>query len=74
MSVKTARWSLVTGSVILECKSICQKCVGCQDRWSHGQMAVRGLSREVTLYKPVEYTLHCQLVNTGQLLVNVMLN
>ncbi len=28
------RWSLVTGSVILECRSFCQKCVVCQDRWS----------------------------------------
>ncbi len=27
------RWSLVTGSVILKCRS-CQKCVVFQDRWS----------------------------------------
>ncbi len=27
------RWSLVTGSVILNCRSFCQKCVVCQDRW-----------------------------------------
>ncbi len=27
------RWSLVTGSVILKCKS-CRKCMVCQDRWS----------------------------------------
>ncbi len=30
------RLSLVTGSVILTCRSFCQKCVLCQDRWSHG--------------------------------------
>ncbi len=28
------RWSLVTGSVMLKCKSFCQKCVVFQDRWS----------------------------------------
>ncbi len=28
------RWSLVTGSVILKCRSLCQKCVVCQGRWS----------------------------------------
>ncbi len=28
------RWSLVTGSVILKCRSFYQKCVVCQDRWS----------------------------------------
>ncbi len=28
------RWSLVTGSVILKCKSFCQKCMVFQDRWS----------------------------------------
>ncbi len=28
------RWSLVIGSVILQCRSFCPKCVVCQDRWS----------------------------------------
>ncbi len=28
------RWSLVTGSVILKCRSFCQKYVVFQDRWS----------------------------------------
>ncbi len=28
------RWSLVTGSEILKCRSFCRKCVVCQDRWS----------------------------------------
>ncbi len=27
------RWCLVTGSVILKCRSFCQKCVVFQDRW-----------------------------------------
>ena len=26
--------SVVTGSVILKCRSLCQNCVACQDRWS----------------------------------------
>ncbi len=26
------RWSLVTGSAVLKCRSFCQKCVVCQDR------------------------------------------
>ncbi len=30
----TARWSLVTGSVILKWRCVCWKCVACQDRWS----------------------------------------
>ncbi len=28
------RWSLVTGSVMLKCRSFCPKCVVFQDRWS----------------------------------------
>ena len=28
------RWSLLTGSVILKCRSFCPKCVVFQDRWS----------------------------------------
>ncbi len=28
------RWSLVTGSVMLKCRSFCQICVVFQDRWS----------------------------------------
>ncbi len=28
------RWSLVTGSVMLKCRSFCQKCMVFQDRWS----------------------------------------
>ncbi len=27
------RWPMVTGSVILKCRSFCRKCVVCQDRW-----------------------------------------
>ncbi len=27
------RWSLVTGSIILQCRSFCRKCVVCQDSW-----------------------------------------
>ncbi len=27
------RWSLVTASIMLKCKSFCQNCVVCQDRW-----------------------------------------
>ncbi len=37
------RWSLVTGSVILKCRSYCRKYVVCQDRWSHGS----GLSKQL---------------------------
>ncbi len=29
-----ARWSLVTGSFVLKCRSFCQSCVVCRDRWS----------------------------------------
>ncbi len=31
--VSQDRWSLVTGSIVLKCRS-CQKCVVFQDRWS----------------------------------------
>ncbi len=37
------RWSLVTGSVTLKCRSFCKKCVVFQDRWSF--MAVESQDR-----------------------------
>ncbi len=44
------RWSLVTGSVTLKCRSFCQKCVVCQDRWSLNWQ----WSLKVSLYYPCQ--------------------